>query len=208
MPFLENEDAALKLKLQGLTVTDATSGPTDRRVEVRFRNPEFEFADATYPLVLISHTGIDRDPERETRGTETLNYAPEGYPAWDPVTDRSASPYRSEFPIPVNINYAIEVFTRKQQHLIQLTGALMGFDRLPPRLGYVAIPQDGTVRRLDILGGPEYTESKDERSKRLFVGLYSILISSEIFLSEIYTLPPALRVLIDYRILPSGEHIV
>lgn len=208
MPFLQNEDAALKLKFQGLTVNDATADPiTERRVDVRFRNPEYEFADATYPLVLISHTSIDRDPERESRGIVKIGYAPEGYPVWDDMTDPNASPYIAETPIPLNINYGIEVFARKQQHLIQLTGALMGFNRLPPRLGFLPVPEDGTIRRLDILGGPEYMESKDERGKRLFVAMYAILVSSEIFLQDIYTLPPALRVLFDYRWLPTDQPI-
>lgn len=207
MPFLQNEDAALKLKFQGLTVSDATSGSSGRRVEVRFRNPEYEFADAVYPLVLITHTSIERDPEREARGEVKMNYAPEGYPTWDPITDPNASPYITDMPIPLNINYLVEVFTRKQQHLIQLTGALMDFNRLPPRLGFLAIPEDGTVRRIDILGGPEYTESKDERNKRLFVGTYGIMVSSEIFLKEIYTLPPVLKVLFDYHWLSTLQPI-
>jgi hypothetical protein len=208
VPFLQNEDEALKLKFQGLTVTDAAADPTTgRRVDVRFKNPEYEFSDATYPLVLLSHTSIARDPERESRGDVTIGYAPEGYPKWSDMLDPSLSPYRAETPIPLNVNYGIQVFARKQQHLIQLTGQLMGFNRLPPRLGFLPIPQDGTIRRLDILGGPEYMESKDERGKRLFVAMYEILISSEIFLSDIYSLPPALKVLFDYVWLPTDQPI-
>lgn len=208
MPFLQNEDAALKLKFQGLTVSDATSGDTGRRVGVRFRNPEYELADATFPLILISHMGIERATERESRGQVALNYAPEGYAPWSDMTDPNKSPYFTETPIPVNINYSVEVFTRKQQHLIQLTGSLMGFNRLPPRLGFLPVPQDGTIRRIDILGGPEYSESKDEKDKRLFIGTYAILVSSEIFLQDIYELSPALRVLLDYELLPSGQTII
>lgn len=208
MPFLHNEDAALKAKLQGLTVADATSDPvTNRRVEVRFKNPEYEFADAVYPLILLSHTFIERSVERESRGYITLNYAPEGYPSWDPMTDPNASPYTTETPIPIDIHYAIQVYTRKQPHLIQLTNGLMDFYHLPPRFGFLSIPQDGTIRRLDVLGGPEYAEMKDERGKRLFVALYEILVSSEIIWAQIDTLSPALKVLFDYRLLPSGEPI-
>jgi len=208
VPFLQNEDDALKLKLQGLTVSDATSDRANgRRVTVRFRNPEYEFSDTTFPLALISHTSIARDPERESRGTVRMNYAPEGYAHWEPMTDPNASPYTTETPIPVNINYGIEIFTRKQQHLIQLTNQLMGFDRLPPRLGFLAIPQDGTVRRLDILGGPEYSETKDSSGKRICVASYAVLVSSEIFLKEIETLPPVLKVLFDYEWLPTGQPI-
>lgn len=208
MPFLANEDAALKLKLQGLTVVDATSDPgTNRRVEVRFQNPEYEFSDATYPLVLISHTAITLASERESRGPVQLNYAPEGYAPWSPLNDPNASPYFTETPIPVDIHYTVQVFARKQQHLLQLTGALVGFSRLPHRFGFLPIPQDGTVRRLDVLGGPEYTESKDELGKRLFVVAYALAVSSEILWADVTTMTPALKVLLDYRLLPSGEPI-
>ncbi|MGW3275876.1 hypothetical protein ACWDFH_31090, partial [Streptomyces kronopolitis] len=72
MPFLLNEDKALKHKLQGLVVHDATSS-MGRQVTVRYKNPEYELADATYPLVLISHTRISRDEERESRGIVNLH---------------------------------------------------------------------------------------------------------------------------------------
>jgi hypothetical protein len=208
VPFLQNEDAALKAKLQGLTVADATSDPvTNRRVEVRFKDPEYAFADAIYPLILISHTYIERSTERESRGYVTLNYAPENYAPWADMADPNASPYTTETPIPIDIHYAIEVYARKQRHLIQLTNALMDFYHLPPRFGFLSVPQDGTIRRLDVLGGPEYTETRDERNKRLFCALYEVLVSSEIIWAQIDTLSPALKVLFDYRLLPSGEPI-
>lgn len=208
MPFLQNEDAALKAKLQGLTVSDATSDPvTARRVDVRFKDPEYELADATYPLILISHTFIERSVERESRGYITLNYAPEGYAPWADMTDPNQSPYTTETPIPIDVHYGIQVYARKQRHLIQLTNALIDFYHLPPRFGFLEVPQDGTIRRLDLLGGPEYTETKDENNKRLFVALYEVLVSSEIIWAQIDTLSPALKVLFDYRLLPSGEPI-
>ncbi len=42
------------------------------------------------------------------------------------------------------------------------------------------------------------TKSKAVRGKRVFVATYAILVSSEIFLQDIYTLPPALKVLFEY----------
>ncbi|MFC9505405.1 putative Ig domain-containing protein [Streptomyces sp. NPDC057002] len=198
MPFLLNEDKALKQKFQGLLVHDATSGDAGRKVTVRYRNPEYELADATYPLILISHSRISRDEEREHRGEVSLHYAPEGYEPWADMTDPTQSPYMAEMPIPLNVDYQLDAYARKELHLIEMTGALMGFHFLPARLGYLPIPEDGTVRRLDILGGPEYSESKDELGKRLFVATWAIRVSSEVFLSEIRTLTPAQRVLVDF----------
>ncbi|MGW3153715.1 hypothetical protein [Streptomyces sp. NPDC001089] len=197
MPFLLNEDKALKAKLQGLVVHDATSG-MGRKVTVRYRNPEYELADASYPLVLISHSRISRDEEREHRGFVNLHYAPEGYEPWADMTDPTQSPYMAQMPVPLNVDYQIDAYARKETHLIEMTGALSGFHLLPSRFGYLPVGEDGTVRRLDLLGGPEYSESKDERGKRLFVSTWLIRVSSEIFLSDIQTLTPAQRVLISW----------
>lgn len=197
MPFLLREDKALKLKLQGLMVHDATSG-AGRKVTVRYKNPEYELADAVYPIALISHSRISRDEEREHRGVVNLHYAPEGYEPWADMADPTQSPYMAEMPVPLNIDYQIDAYARKETHIIEMTGALMGFDFLPPRFGYLSVPEDGTVRRLDLLGGPDYSETKDEKGKRLFIASWVIRVSSEIFLSEIRTLAPAQRVLIDW----------
>ncbi|MFI9271875.1 putative Ig domain-containing protein [Kitasatospora sp. NPDC052896] len=196
MPLLMNEDGALKQKLEGLSVHDATTGPQGRTVTVRFKNPEYELADAGFPLILISHAGISRAQERESRGYVRLGYAPEGYAPWADINDPSQSPYSAQTPIPLNLDYQIEVYARKQAHMTELLGQLLQFDCLPPRFGYLSVPQDGTTRRLDILGGPESTESKDELGKRLFVAAWSVRVSAEIFLSEVDQLPPVQRVLL------------
>lgn len=197
MPFLLNEDKALKAKLQGLVVHDATSGD-GRRVTVRYRNPEYELADAVYPLILISHSRISRAEEREHRGYVRLHYAPEGYAPWPDMTDPAGSPYMAQMPVPVNVDYQIDAYARKETHLIEMVGALTGFHFLPDRFGYLPIGEDGTVRRLDLLGGPEFSESKDEQNKRLFIATWLIRVSSELFLSDIHTLTPAQRVLISW----------
>lgn len=197
MPFLINEDRALKLKLQGLVVHDATAPPAGRKVTVRFRNPEYELADAVYPLVMIEHVRISRSEEREMRGPVSVHYAPEGYPGWPDMTDPQQSPYQAESPIPLDIDYQVDAYCRKELHLIELVDQMVRFHRIPHRFGYVAVPEDGTVRRLDVLGGPEFSESKDELGKRLFAASWSIRVSSEIFLSEILTLTEAQKVLLE-----------
>lgn len=209
MPFLLAEDKALKAKFQGLMVHDATSG-TGRKVTVRYRNPEYELADAVYPLVLISHSRISRAEEREHRGFVNLHYAPEGFEPWADMTDPTQSPYMAQMPVPLNVDYQIDVYARKETHLIEMTGALCTFHFLPSRFGYLPVGEDGTVRRLDLLGGPEYSESKDEQGKRLFIATWLIRVSSEIFLSDIQTLTPAQRVLInwlDKRFLDEGHTV-
>lgn len=199
MPLLANEDRALKLKLRGLTVHDATSGTSGRQVTVRYRDPEYQISDVVFPLILITHQGISRAQERESRGMIYTRYAPEGYAPWTDMTDLSRSPYWSEMPIPLDVTYQIDAYTRKTAHLIQLSTAMMRFDFLPERFGYLAVPEDGTVRRLDLMGGPEYGETRDEAGKRLFSAAWSIRVSAEIFLSDIYTVTPAERVVLDLK---------
>jgi hypothetical protein len=203
MPFLETEDRALKRKLQGLKVHDATSG-SGRPVTVRYKNPEYELADSVYPLVLLSHTRISKDEERESRGVTHIGYAPEGFDPWADMTKPGDSPYYAETPIPMNIDYQVDLYTRKQLHMIELTPQLMSLHFLPPRFGYLAVPEDGTVRRLDILGGPEYFESKDELGKRLFSASWSIQVSAEIFLYEIKMLTPVLKRFLEVEQIIDG----
>ncbi len=187
MPWLINEDRALKAKLQGLTVTDVNA-PTGRPVPVRYRVPESELAKQTFPLIVIEHAGLEKADDREHRGNILLPYAPEGStPWWQPTDsgwDVSASPYLADFPIPYDIRYRVLVFTRESWHDIALASSLAQFDRIPARFGFLTIPEDGTVRRVDLLGGPELVDTRDEDGKRLFRREYLISVSSEMLPSE------------------------
>src|ERR1700729_4089841 len=78
--WVYNEDAALKLKLQGLTVADANNPA--RPVPVRFRLPEDELATLTYPIFIIEHLPMSFAPERAHRNLLKLGYAPAGFPTW------------------------------------------------------------------------------------------------------------------------------
>lgn len=192
MPWIFNEDGALKAKLSGLSVTD-TNAPAGRPVAVRFRLPETELANLTFPVLIIEHASISEDTERAHRGFIPIPYAPEGLPLWDDPNlasgslDPSLSPYEAEFPIPFNLDYQVTLLSRKSQHHIYLVGMLAQQDRIPARFGGLDIPQDGTVRRLDLIGGPEMGNVKDVDGKRLFTAAYRIRVSSELFPTQIST---------------------
>jgi hypothetical protein len=157
MPWLINEDRAVKAKLQGLTVTDVNA-PDGRAVAVRYRVPESELAQQTFPLIVIEHAGIDKADEREHRGYVHLPYAPEGAEPWwnpdNPSYDVTKSPYLVEFPIPYDLRYRIIVFTRTSLARHGAAAALAQHDRIPARFGFLEIPEDGTVRRLDLARRP------------------------------------------------------
>ena len=186
MPWLLNEDAALKLKLQGLTVSDANN--SSRTVPVRFRLPEVEIADLTFPIIIISHDGWYPATERMHDGYTNLPYSPEGLDPWfsdtGPATttfNPDDSQYYSWFPIPYNFDYMITVYARfMHEHTIPLVAALAAYDRLHAKYGFLDIPQDGTKRTMQLLGGPSLNTGKDENDKRLFWVDYKVRVFSEL----------------------------
>lgn len=206
MPWLLNEDNALKQKLQGLKVNDANQPVGGRPVIVRYRQPETENAPLSFPAITIHHTGFDRDPSREHRGRIELNYVPEQFPAQDMEANVGRSGYFAEFPIPYNLNYEIQVITRNSQHDFQLAAAMQGFHYLPARFGYLAIPEDGTVRRLDIQGSFFSNDERDSHGKRLFTRYYAIQISTEL-VENPHTIDRVEQVLagVDFRPEDFGE---
>ena len=187
MPWLLNEDAALKFKLQGLQVTDANA-PNGRGVPVRFRLPENEVADLTMPIIVIDHDGWFPAPEREHRGYIKIPYAPEGFaPWWDdtgPATtvyDPNDSPYFTYFPLPFNLDYTITLYARIQhEHTIPLVAQLLTYHRLDYHFGYLDVPQDGTKRTLQLLGGPAYVSEYDNNGKRVFKTIFKVRVFSEL----------------------------
>lgn len=185
MPWIYNEDGALKTKLQGLTVDGGTP------VAVRFRLPETEVANVTYPMLVIDHVGFSPAHEREHRGFVKLTYAPEGQTPWWGDSDTSItladSPFYSNYPIPMNLDYQVTLYARKAMHGVTLVPTLATQPYLPPRFGYVIIPQDNTVRSLDLIGGPEPSTVQDQDGKRLFTWTYMVRIFSEILLSQVET---------------------
>lgn len=204
MPWISNEAAALKNKVSGLTVTDAAS-TTGRPVNVWFWDPEYEFADLTFPCIILQHSGISKADDREHRGSTLLPYVPEQFntangtaPSFDPATgtpitwdtttdyDPTQSPFRVvDYPIPYNVDFQVDVYSRFQTELMPLIGQLSAIDRLPVRFGYLEVPQDATIRSLDLIGGPEIVADKDAEGKRLFRAVYSVRVYSELNLYDV-----------------------
>lgn len=183
--FIFNEDRAIRKKLEGLVVTDANAPADGRPVEVLWMNNDIELNKLTYPSIVICNLGIERAVEREQRGWMQLPYTPEGFKSWDNYTDVTESPYWSQAPIPYNVNYQIEVLARTDVHATYLRAILAGPDYLPARFGYLAIPEDGTVRRMDLSAGPTEVDTRDSDGKRLFHGAYAVKVSTELLPQQI-----------------------
>ena len=183
MPWVYNEDGALKLKLQGLTVSDANN--SSRPVPVRFRLPEDELATLTYPIIIIEHVGVNPDPSREHRGIIPLGYAPEGVAPWWPAGatsyDVTTSPIFLDFPLPYNLDYSVTIYCRKMaEHLQPLIATLASLNYLPSHFGELDIPQDGTFRELFLMQGPQIEYGKDKDDKRLFRATYMVRVETEV----------------------------
>lgn len=183
--FIFNEDRAMKEKLQGLLVTDVNAPTTGRPVEVLWLNGDIEMNNLTYPSIVLCNVGIERAVEREQRGWVQLPYTPEGFKPWDNITDVTESPYWSQAPIPYNVNYQIEVLARTDVHATYLRAILAGPDYLPSRFGYLEIPEDGTVRRMDLSAGPTEVDTRDSDGKRLFHAAYAVSVSTELLPQQI-----------------------
>jgi hypothetical protein len=199
MPWLLNEDAAIKRKLQGLFVTDSNAPPQGRPVAVRFTLPNYELATMDYPTIIITHGGVEKADDREHRGRTLIPYIPEGQPL--DVLSADGQPYiadgatavypdrspfqAQDYPIPFNVDYQVVAYHRYEQHQTELTTKLAAIDRLPARFGYLEVPEDGTVRSLDLLGGPQRVAEQDSNGKRVFRTHYSVRVYSELSLYEV-----------------------
>lgn len=202
MPLYRNEDAAVKRKIQGLTVQDVNAPPAGRPVAVRFRDPEIELADQTFPLLVIDRVDAAFDPSRAHAGYIALPYAPEGYRPFSGAPDSRRSPYWTEYPIPMNVDYEITLYARRANHLTDLLAVLTTFDFLPPRYGYLLVPEDNTIRRLDVLGGPETDAIKDELGKRLLRAVWRVRTTAEVLWAPIDQPQPATS--LDLTVTPIG----
>lgn len=172
MPFLINEDEALKQLLGGITVSDQNDNA--RPVKVYFRLPEPEERQITYPFITIDLIDIDEETDRSHRGIVAPEYSVEGYS--DPAAGFGA--YQGEFPIPVSLIYQLTTFTRSAWHDRLLSAAMLG-NKIPFRYGSLDVPADETVRRLDLLEW-QSVDSLDRDNKRVFRKAYTIAVSSEL----------------------------
>lgn len=203
--FLFNEDKAMKQKFSNVVVTDVNAPDTGRPVQVIWLDSEVELTNLTYPSIVICNTGISFDAERAHSGWAQLPYTPENFSDWitDANTDVTNSPYWAFTPIPYNIDYQIEVLSRNNQHSTFLSAVLAGPDYLSTRHGYLVIEEDGTVRRLDVMSGPERQNTHDTDGKRVFHTIYTVRVSTELLPVEISAYTKVAEVVNTITVLPD-----
>jgi len=172
MPFILNEDAALKSLLSGITVSDG--GNPSRPVAVFYGQPDKELRQQSYPYITLDLVGIKEDTTRAHRGYIPISYLPDNGTTLD-----SNKEYSTGYPIPVDLIYQVSTWARQPRHDRQIIASLLSFGRLPLRFGQLYVPQDNTIRRLDVLGFSK--RDSTEQDKRLFSNVFNVRISAEIF---------------------------
>ena len=178
MTFILSEDAALKTHLSGITVSDAKNN--ERVVGVWFGQPDLEIREQSYPYMTIDMIDIIEELPRTMRGIIKLPYIPD-VPGVDPTKD-----HYTEYPIPVSIEYQITTYSRHPHHDRQIINAMLN-DKTPMRFGNLYVPGNDvftdTYRRLDLLN---FTKRDTvEQNKRLFINMFSVRISSEMYLGQL-----------------------
>ena len=181
MTFLISEDEALRNLLKDMVVTDQKSvtgeGP-QRKVKVYFGQPDQELRDQTYPYITIDMIDINEGTDRAMRGKAKPSYladpalGPDGSSTYDSETQN----WEINWPIPVNIDYQITTYARQPRHDREILAQIL-YTRIPMRFA-VLEPDDGTVRRLDLLDIAK--RDVTEQGKRLFVNAFTVRVSSEI----------------------------
>jgi len=186
MTFLLSEDSALRNLLLGMTVLDqkANNDSTSRAVKVYFGQPDQEIREQSYPYITIDMIDISEDTARAHRGLAKPSYLPD--PATGPsgsgAYDEDTQDWYIHWPVPVNIDYQITTYARQPRHDRQLLGQMLS-EKIPMRFA-VLEPDDGTVRRVDLLDVSK--RDVTENGKRLFVNAFTVRVSSEIA-SQTYT---------------------
>lgn len=186
MTFLISEDEALRNLLLGMVVTDqkaASGADTNRSVKVYFGQPDQEVRSQSYPYIVIDMIDIAEDTQRAMRGLVKPSYLadPDTMPAVNEgdtpaAYDSETNDWQIHWPIPVNIDYQVTTYARQPRHDRQILSQIL-YTKIPMRFA-VLEPDDGTVRRLDLLDISK--RDVTEQGKRLFVNALTVRVSSEI----------------------------
>lgn len=174
MSFILAEEKALRAKLQGLTVEDRSQA--ERPVTVWYANPDETVVNRDFPYIEIRLVDVRRSAEREHRGRGDMPYIPD-VPNWEPTPDDHVTV--ADFAVPYDLYFEVVSNARNNRESRVIQAQLMT-GPLRDRYGYLHIPEDSTIRRLDIMQPWQSLGNRDEHGKRIFTGSSLIRVSSEI----------------------------
>jgi hypothetical protein len=192
--FLFAEDAALKLRFSNIAVSDDREN--QRSLNVFFRYPEKE-TEKYYPFITLERINIAHATNRQeserfyyytgSTGDERseINYFPSELNAQEVASLAGEGRLRVEAPVPVNITYLVTSYARNPIHDVQITSTMLRYI-VPFRRGFIEIPEDGTIRRLDLLQWQQsdITDQEAGGKKRIFRKVFTLVMNAEIPTSE------------------------
>jgi len=202
--FTLAEDAALKDRLSQLVVSDDRDYA--RPVRTFFRYPDAE-REKVYPFITLDLIDIQHDTARQhsevtyyyTTSAEasitykdqgqTLTYFPSEYTESDLSTlmTEPTNFISTDQLVPVNLMYQISTYCRSQRHDRQLTASMLRYV-FPFRRGFIEIPEDGTIRRCDIVDWrpADVLDQEAGFNKRIFRKVYTVRINAEIPQKDVF----------------------
>lgn len=206
------EEAAIMRRLSTLSVRDDRN---DQRVcQVFFDYPERE-TEKYFPFFTISFIGLSHNtdaqisetqyyyttqtngmtPEQISRFSEFNYYPSETNQAGMDVLAQSGGFLTADSFVPVNLLFQITSYCRGVSHDHQLIG-LMLTHVTPFRRGFIEVPEDGTIRRFDLINwtSSNALDQEADYNKRIFRRHYTLQMSAELPASAINGTMQALSV--------------
>jgi hypothetical protein len=197
--FLLAEDAAIKARFSNISVSDDKN--PQRVAKVFFRYPEGE-TEKEYPFITIEHVGLSHN--RSLQHSEQsyyyasgisgaslspvyLDYFPSELDAAGMAAELGGNDYlRTDSFVPVTLIYQISTYARSALHDRQLTSKILR--RVAPfRRGFIEVPEDGTIRRFDLISwvNSDLLDGEAGYRKRIFRKVYTLHMSAEIPASDL-----------------------
>lgn len=190
MPFILNEDKALKTMLSGITVSDDKN--PSRPVGVWFGQPDLEIQAQAYPYITIDLIDVSEATDRAMRGTvrsDWWSHLPEGQ-----VPLRDGEIVQWDYPIPYNLDYQITTWARHPRHDRAILTALYG-SIITPKYRMLYVPEDNTDRSMFLLGMAKRDQT--EQARRVFSNVLTVRIHSEMLLEEVVRAQQVFRIKVN-----------
>jgi hypothetical protein len=192
--FTLSTDAALKSRLQTLYVSDDRN--QQRPLKAFFRYPDGEteklYPFATIDLLAINHATDRQESEvnyyyatdnRASGSAGFVDYYPDEYSPTEYASMGAASAtfLTTRDYVPVDILYQVSTHCRSARHDRQLTAAILRYV-FPFRRGFIEVPEDGTIRRCDLLNWrqADVLDQEAAYNKRIFRKVYTLRVNAEI----------------------------
>jgi hypothetical protein len=177
MPWLLDEDFALKEKLSGYAVRNYPDG-RQKNIAVYFRFPDPEERTRSFPHIAIDLVSVEFDAERAHRA---MNFI---IPTQETATPANGFVLSSDdMPLPWTLVYQLAAYSRIPTDDRQLATFL--YMQFPQQFGQLNMANfDGTQRRADLLSVVR-RDTVDSSQKRLYRNIFTVGVSSEFTLEQI-----------------------